>query len=323
MCYIFRNNETTKVAFRSGGGFIWTVSVLDGIGRCMEGPTFDPEGSTSEPPTYSIKPESELELFNFLKALIHTLSIVLTGNAANQTYFREDIHFSTLSETLQACHFIEGQSAVQLSDSLLNMAVKGTWPPSCPKHEPAIQLLPPWESAGEPLGPLESKDSISITQSRALVGSCSQCREALFIENPEIFRLIVQLIGKTSKKPASDAHVNHYTYILNVLTYLADVTQFNQQKLSSIGLTGDILACFQSELMISNRFAKNSLTTSLQSHLLALIHKVSCFHISLEELRRYLLLMRRPEFPLSLLEAFVETTKRDVCPSYYADFSKK
>lgn len=60
----------------------------------------------------------------FLKTLLHTLSVVLSNNFSNQSYFRDDIHFSTLSETLQACHFIEGQRAVELCDLLLNMAVK-------------------------------------------------------------------------------------------------------------------------------------------------------------------------------------------------------
>lgn len=69
--------------------------------------------------------KNESEIFSFLKTLLHTLSIVLTGDATNQAYFRHDIHFSTLSETLQACHFIEGERVVELCDYLLNMGVKG------------------------------------------------------------------------------------------------------------------------------------------------------------------------------------------------------
>jgi hypothetical protein len=37
LCFIFQHNENAKNAFRSGGGFIWVVSVLDGIVRCCVG----------------------------------------------------------------------------------------------------------------------------------------------------------------------------------------------------------------------------------------------------------------------------------------------
>lgn len=61
------------------------------------------------------------EIFYFLKALLDTLSAVLNSHPKNQAYFREDISFSTLTETLKACHFIEGVHAVELCDSLLSI----------------------------------------------------------------------------------------------------------------------------------------------------------------------------------------------------------
>ncbi len=112
LCFIFQNNENAKNSFRSGGGFIWTVSVLDGIGRSVQ------QLQASETPP-NVDEISEAELFTFLKTLLYTLSIVLTGNIANQRYFRHDIHFSTLSDTLQSCYFIEGLRTVELCDSLV------------------------------------------------------------------------------------------------------------------------------------------------------------------------------------------------------------
>src|SRR5678815_3224794 len=83
------------------------------------------ENSDKKTADVTLSSDTEEEIFSFLKTLLHTLSVVLTSNAVNQAYFRDDIHFSTLSETLQSCHFIEGQRVVELCDCLLNMAVKG------------------------------------------------------------------------------------------------------------------------------------------------------------------------------------------------------
>eukprot|EP01119_Soliformovum_irregulare_P013684 TRINITY_DN3666_c2_g1_i3.p1 TRINITY_DN3666_c2_g1~~TRINITY_DN3666_c2_g1_i3.p1 ORF type:complete len:2431 (-),score=776.48 TRINITY_DN3666_c2_g1_i3:1776-9068(-) len=313
LCYVFRNNEVAKTVFRMGGGFIWTVSVLDGIGQVMEKrKKVLSEDSQPAEEFPEITVETDLEIFGFLKTLLHTLSVVLTNDASNQTYFREHIHFSTLSQTLQACHLIEGTRAVELCDSLLNIAVKGTWPPSCPKHAPPIQLPPPWES-GNPSDELISTDSTSLSQSRACTSTCSQCREALFIENPEIFKLIIQILSAALRKKDSHQHLSYYVYILQVLSYLTDVMQFNQQKLSDIDLAGDIITCFKDALLVSSE---------LQANLLALIHKVASFNVTLEGLMKYLSLMREPNFPLEILENFVELAKRENIPVHYADFTK-
>lgn len=78
--------------------------------------------STGSPPVISNKRKSTTnEIFHFLKTLLDTLSAVLSSNPANQKYFREDIRFSTLSETLKSCRFIEGVHAVALCDSLLSI----------------------------------------------------------------------------------------------------------------------------------------------------------------------------------------------------------
>ncbi len=238
LCYIFRNNENAKNSFRTGGGFIWTVAVLDGIGRCMQ------QASLIN------KTENEdLDLFTFLKTLLYTLSVVLTGNVANQTYFRDDIHFSTLSETLQSCHFIEGQRAVELCDSLLNMGVKGTWPPSCSKHPPPLVLPPPWEPQFTP-----ATDADHSSQIQTQVSACLNCKESLFIENPELIKLIIQLIGSATKRSTNTVNHSFYVHVMKELSFLADILPSNQQKLSSVGIVGDILDNFRDTLLESNRY---------------------------------------------------------------------
>jgi hypothetical protein len=163
---------------------------------------------------------------------------VLTANAANQNYFREDIHFSTLSETLQSCSFIEGQRTVELCDCLLNIAVKGTWPPSCAQHHPILKLLPPWHPQSI-VDALVCTDSSSLSQARILVTSCTHCKESLFLENPEICKLIIQLLSSCTKRKSNEKHSysGYYIYVLKILSFIADALPFNQHKLSSIGLS--------------------------------------------------------------------------------------
>ena len=234
LCYIFQHNENAKNSFRSGGGFSWTVSVLDGIGRTIQ--------STSD--------VSEAELFTFLKTLLYTLSIVLTGNIANQRYFRHDIQFSTLSDTLQSCNFIEGTKTVELCDSLLNMSVFGNWPPHCSKHplHANLRLSAPWE----PTAIFPFSESLSLSSIQQQVNGCSQCRDNLFIENPELFKLIVQLVGNATRKTNNNTTSSQTTYIhvIKELCFLCDVLPANQQRLSSISLVSDIIESFQDHVLL-------------------------------------------------------------------------
>jgi len=159
MCYIFHHNNIAKNSFKNAGGFIWSVSILDGISRCVNNLNADAEpssmtNSTSSLPnlvatlTNPVAPSSSKdstttppsmvasshEIFFFLKVLIDTLSAVMKNNPSNQDYFRREIQFSTLSSTLKACGYMKGVYATSLCDSLLNMAVSGSWPPSCQDH---------------------------------------------------------------------------------------------------------------------------------------------------------------------------------------------
>lgn len=83
--------------------------------------TTNPTNPTA--PTASPNYPTKKEIFYFLKSLLDTLTAVLNSHPKNQSYFRGDIRFSTLTETLKACHFIEGEHAVELCDSLLSIFV--------------------------------------------------------------------------------------------------------------------------------------------------------------------------------------------------------
>eukprot|EP01114_Cavostelium_apophysatum_P014246 TRINITY_DN3646_c0_g1_i2.p1 TRINITY_DN3646_c0_g1~~TRINITY_DN3646_c0_g1_i2.p1 ORF type:complete len:2996 (+),score=922.89 TRINITY_DN3646_c0_g1_i2:247-9234(+) len=309
LCYIFAHNDNSKNAFRTGGGFIWTVSVLAGIDKCMEAQKAElsDDGDSVAEDDVALS----LEVFSFLKTLLLTLGVVLTNNSVNQAYFRDDIHFSSLSDTLKSCYFIEGQRAVELCDSLLNMGVKGTWPPSCPKHPSLVRLSPPWEARPSPAVP-SSKHS-SMTHSKNLVSNCLGCRESLTIENPEIFKLIVQLLGDIAKKKNSESQSTFYISVIKGLSFLADVMPSNQEQLSSIGLMGAIVDHFRELLLRPN---------SLQPALMGLIHKIAWYNLSLFELRKYLELLRVPNYPLSVLDTLIEMSKRRNIPTYFANYSK-
>ncbi len=253
LCHIFYQNEDSKNAFRPSG-FIWTISVLDGIGKCMQvaskpsstttiDPTLpDPEDNTPTSPTPAQKfePSDWPNVFGFLKTLLYTLAVVLTNNTRNQVYFREEIDFNLLCEVLQSCReMMSGKEVKELCDSLLNMALKVSWPPSCSVHSSSTRLQLPWEvpvsQQNQSISLTSSTTTSFLSHSKGLADTCQNCRDSLYIDNPEIFKLIIQLLGASVKKETSDNQEIYYIYVLKTLSFLADALPFNQQKLSSIG----------------------------------------------------------------------------------------
>lgn len=163
---------------------------------------------------------------------------MLTGVPSNQSYFKEHIGFSTISTILQCCHFIEGPRVVELCDSILNMAVKYTWPASCPKHV-LPRHIPPWETSSFSSQIDQQTDNYSpLNISRSLISTCFACKQSLHIENPEVFKLIIQLLGKAIRtvKNSSSSLNDSYVSVINNLSFLADLTSSNQTKLSSISI---------------------------------------------------------------------------------------
>jgi hypothetical protein len=76
----------------------------------------------------------------------------------------------------------------------------------------------------------------ALAQAKLLADTCYACREGLTIENPEIFNIIVQLIGTQAVKfHDADNHTKYYIHIVKILSYLAELTTNNQGKLASVG----------------------------------------------------------------------------------------
>lgn len=112
--------------------------------------------------------------------------------------------------------------------------LQGTWPPSCSKHAPMIRLPPPWERQNQ--NTIITNESYTLSQSKSLTMTCQGCRDSLLVENPEIFKLIVQLLGSASRRKSSESQSLYYMHVIKSLTFLSDILPANQERLSSIGI---------------------------------------------------------------------------------------
>eukprot|EP01132_Coremiostelium_polycephalum_P000959 gene959-1221_t len=453
MCYIFHNNHNAKNSFKEAGGFIWCVSILDGISRCVGANSLSSGNggspSSSAPRSnYMMSPSKSKasnlnttnhEIFFFLKVLIDTLSAVMKNNPANQTYFRKEIQFLTLASTLKACGYMEGVYSTSMCDSLLNMAVAGSWPPSCEDHHledgslmsmyaPLTSFFPTnttlsknfeinfysqkhinntstigdqqqqqqqqennnssYSSSGnyhpsftnsqeEPLSPRKSnpngtssvdslspikrrgrsytndfdpasfplpqlslatyssldlatelrpssqvlsttklpeKSSLSLAQERFYC--CQSCRDSLSIENPEIFKLIIVLMGGTEEE-INQVEPKSSCYILRELIFLANASLTNQKKLSSLLI--DIIDNFKPLLLTKK---KNETVLKLKPLLLEYIKLLAGHNLSLAEFRKYFELLKTKDYPLDLINLLLEVSNRENIPLYYAELSK-
>ncbi len=95
LCYMFKHNDGLKDAFRTHGGFIWAISVMNGIGQSLrkesseqakgtidenaEDADTDDTISNAKENDDNDMLEAPKEAFAFLKTLLHSLSIGLTG----------------------------------------------------------------------------------------------------------------------------------------------------------------------------------------------------------------------------------------------------
>jgi len=244
LCEMFRHNEILKDCFREKGGFIWSISVMNGIGQSLDIKTekisedFNNKKKKHKEKHHSIKVENvPEEAFIFIKMLLNTVSSALKGNPENQKYFRTEIRFAALSEALESCYFIEGTNAIELCDSLLDIAVRGTWPPSCPRYKSITEKLktpPSEEDIANDFSHSADPDSFSI---ETHVHRCTLCKDQLEIENSEILKIIVQLLyaalGKTE-----DAHI---VFILNHLNFLTTILPSNKHNVAEVNLVSLVI----------------------------------------------------------------------------------
>ena len=213
LCTIFSGptRTTAKEAFRVGGGFSWTVAVLDGIGRVIQ--DSDDKSSTVKPHVYI-----------FLRRLLGTLSVVLSGHSVNRDYFVHNIRFTTLVETLQRWHFIESPHSIDICDDLLTLAVRGKWPPSCTRH-PLTKM-----QTGSTLTNMELHKHLKH------IGKCQECVDSsLYIEQGEIFKVIVRLLALSKIK--LDTNRGPVLRIMKRLLYLVRCAP-NPLALCQIGFGG-------------------------------------------------------------------------------------
>lgn len=306
------------------------------------------------------------EAFIFLKMLLNTISTVLMGNPTNQEYFRNEIRFAALAEALQSCHFIEGANAIELCDALLNLAVKGCWPPSCAVYKDLFTEKQkkgpgPDSNTSTPISPMDPMPNspnnprmvMDTAAAHQHVYHCPRCSDELLIENPEIFKIIIQLLDSALGK-ADDKDV---VYILNQLSFLTVILPSNQHKISEADVLCDILQHFKPILIStpqklteerlkkmranengqppifldeSDRKEEEALflegAAALQSIVLQLIQRIATHHMSLQALRLYLGLMKDTQnFPVSLLVTLVRIARRDgnPVPTYYLDFTAR
>ncbi|ELR13959.1 Beige/BEACH domain containing protein [Acanthamoeba castellanii str. Neff] len=432
-------------AFRTNGGFIWAISVMNGIGKSIDTEAeeakekdakqahqaaadstqpsegvddgaVDPESngdaataprSPAPAPASGSGPEASQEAFTFIKMLLNTLSIALTANVDNRRYFRSEIRFAALAEALQACHFVihVGQRAIEICDALIDVAVRHSWPPSCPTHYKKYVTIYNKEREKEEkrkrddearerrrrqhhaqdhasdfhhydgnddhdgeadtfmsarrrsrsFSAISSSSSFSAWASSTrdkiieeTVKSCGVCRGQLEMENPEIFKIIIQLLASAQGR-TDDRDI---CYILNKLTFLATLSPSNQHQIAGVEVVCDLLDHFRGILTAGDlstltstadaaaraaHMAGGGTTTSaaasisssntrafLHSTVLRFVSKIASHSISLQALRKYLKLMKDPaDFPVSLLSTLVAIAKRDghVVPSYFLDFS--
>jgi hypothetical protein len=134
------------------------------------------------------------------------------------------------------------------------MSVFGNWPPHCNKHtlHTNLRLSAPWEPT--PIFPFS--ESLSLSGIQQQVSSCSQCRDNLFIENPELFKLIIQLVGTSTRKSNNNSQTT-YIHVIKELCFLCDVLPANQQRLSSISLVSDVIESFQHVLLEPSQYVTN------------------------------------------------------------------
>jgi len=135
--------------------------------------------------------------------------------------------------------------------------------------------------------------------------SCSMCRNQLEIENPEIFKIIIQLLA-SARGHTSDSGT---CYIFNKLSFLTSLSPSNQHRVAEAEVVCDLLENFSDILTApDSALVRNS---SLHSTVLRLVSKIASYSISLGALLKYLKLMADPaNFPISLLSTLVSIARR-------------
>ena len=160
---IYNENPYLKSTFKTGGGFVWCLSVLGSLGKQRS--------------SFQI---NEHYIFQFLISLINTMGECIKGNEENKIYFETQIDFNTFSDSILESGFFVDNYAIEISNSLLTICVENKWPPSCSVH----------------YGKHTSTSQISPI-------CCSVCERGLFILFPELLKSVLKMIKQSWDKISS------------------------------------------------------------------------------------------------------------------------
>ena len=206
LTHVFGNSAPAQIAFRSAGGFVWAASVLDGVARALQ------ETSSTSPLVSHVNTSansntsSVADAVAFVLGVVRTLAGALKGCPENGAYFATDLHgFTTLYDALSRTPLFAPASAASASAALLTMAVRGTWPPSCARHERADL-------------------------------ACVSCKEASLLEHSAAAVLLVRLLVYAEPSVALAA--------LEPLVALAE-SPVNAARLAGAGLVRALLNGFE------------------------------------------------------------------------------
>eukprot|EP00026_Physarum_polycephalum_P004093 Phypoly_transcript_04110.p1 GENE.Phypoly_transcript_04110~~Phypoly_transcript_04110.p1 ORF type:complete len:711 (+),score=121.54 Phypoly_transcript_04110:264-2135(+) len=169
----------------------------------------------------------------------------------------------------------------------------------------------------------------ALVKATELISHCTACRESMQIENPEIFKIIFQLMGGTdadARRNIAKLDYRSTSTILKSMQFLTCLSSVNMQRLSSAGLLVDILGYFKP--MFTDRKAvrlkhqKKGKGKNIRGLLLNIVQALGCHNITVAELRKYFELLRNPNAPIQLTDALICMARRENTPCYNIDFSK-
>ncbi len=168
---------------------------------------------------------------------------------------------------MEKLKFVEGREILEISETFLNLAVKGNWPPSCPRHPSALKYLFhfPWEenssenSKGSHSHYFSLQKDSSLSHSKMLVKSCWNCKESLWVQFPQVFPFLLKLcnaiwrreensekIPENSNSP--NAHKNsvenYVVFVIRMLIFVVEDLPYNQKKLAGMNLLKIIFDLF-------------------------------------------------------------------------------
>ncbi len=225
LSYIFANNPASRESFRLGGGFVWIISVLGGLGRSIN------EVSNRD------------EVYSFVVLLIEVLVHATRGNTVNQAYMRDEIGYQTILDALTALQIAEqGQYQVPLISALLSLSVSGGWPGNCGGHKGSFEddsenlsivHLHHW---ARDFTTLQSFVKTSLVTTKDRSNLCSKCKDELTIDTPELLEMTFNLLFKKDSDKEENEEDDGSAISREMLLLDESYNDINSIEQSNLGL---------------------------------------------------------------------------------------